>query len=145
MTMRQRPTILDIDLRVPPPANPNCAKCGRYIGFGPSGRTTENGGVCERGTCGACENPQPLSRAEWRRLKALIRRQWATGGPAFEIFRLSNYVPHFYTRVSACLIAMQDAERKAELLMGLIERAELADLYDRVQAQRGRDVRANRG
>ena len=143
--MGKRPTILEIDLSKLPPKNPHCAKCGRYIGFGPSGRTADAGGVCERGTCGACANPERLSRAEWRRLKALIRQQWASGGPAFELFRLPGYIPHFYTRLAAGLIAMQDAERKAELLAGIIERAELADLYDRVQAQRGSDVRAIRG
>lgn len=110
---------------------PHCNECGLHIG------------ESERGTCGACNNPSSLSRAEWRSLRKLIRKHWASGGREFDLFRDKDYRPYFYIRPAQSVQKAQSPLRE-QLLQEGRERGELADLYDRVQAQRTGTERTKR-
>jgi hypothetical protein len=117
---------------------PKCSGCGSHIGTGAS-------------ICGACKNPQPLTWLELMKLGRLVRRHWGSG-VLRELVMHSTYRPTLSVTAHFSVVLCEDRRlsREAHLKIfelandALNERAELADLYDRSQAQRGLRRRAVR-
>ena len=110
---------------------PFCSGCASHIGTGAT-------------VCGACKCPQPLSRSELLRMGRLMRRHWFGVGRLRGLMLHPTYRPTLYTYLAPRLLNRLDSDERAHALKAHQERAELADLYDRSQWQRGLARRAVR-
>ncbi len=109
---------------------PRCVHCGSHIGTGAR-------------VCGACRSPRPLNLAELTRLGKLARKHWF-GGTVRDLVQHQTYRPTLYVTPPRSLDLEVDAETCKAVRKEYQERAELANLYDRTQAQQGTKRRAVR-
>lgn len=123
-------------------ALPFCSGCGLHIG---TGAVPGMCGVCMRGLAKA---PVELTRPELMRAARLVRKHWGDGRLR-SLLNARNatpegYRPNFVVRASEHWAFQYSDKDCAELLAACVERAQLADLYDRLQFMRGDSRRAVR-
>jgi hypothetical protein len=94
--------------------------------------------------CGACKNPQSLTWLELMKLGRLVRKHWHGAGLVTELVLHPKYRPTLYVTEHFSVALCEDGESRRKAIEELKERSELADLYDRSQAQRGLARRAVR-
>lgn len=110
---------------------PHCRKCGLHIGTGGPD------------LCGACAVAhRPLTRSEVRRFARLVPKHWT--GNARALLACVGYRPTLVTSVLPHQSAGWSLEERRFQTAACAERAELANLYDRIQAARSDQRRACR-
>jgi hypothetical protein len=105
--------------------------------------------VFTRVVCGACRRVLDSERvalnlSELRELFKLTRKHWGSGKPRELIYAPGGYRPCFIVKPTDRDRAGRTPDEQKALIAECVERARLADLYDRAQATRGDKRRAVR-
>lgn len=116
---------------------PFCKGCGLHIGTGAAFEV-----------CGACRRWRrseiALNLAELMKFARLVRKHWGNGNPRTLLIGAGNYRPTLYTTLHPRMMDGWTLAERQEQVTACAERAELADLYDRIQYLRGDGRRACR-